>query len=105
MILTLIFILGLTIGSFLNVCIYRIPEGSPLLALPHPVGAVGRIEACQTNSCTKLAVPRRKMSVLWRIYSHKVSFGRIINRIPIRCHLLANRPRWTLIPMGSLLPP
>lgn len=28
---------------------------------------------------------------MWRIYSHKVSFGRIINRIPIRCHLLANR--------------
>lgn len=41
MILTLIFILGLTIGSFLNVCIYRIPEGESIISPPSSCGSCG----------------------------------------------------------------
>src|SRR5690554_6266354 len=41
MILFLFFIFGLVIGSFLNVCIYRIPKGRSIVSPPSSCGSCG----------------------------------------------------------------
>src|SRR5690554_6511037 len=43
MILFLFFIFGLVIGSFLNVCIYRIPEGRSIVSPPSSCGRCGTL--------------------------------------------------------------
>lgn len=61
----LYFVIGIVIGSFLNVCIYRLPLGKSVISPPSACGSCGhRLGALDYDTCSKLFFAARQVPLL-----------------------------------------